>query len=322
MSTGVKIMTEPIYQDDDRNDSDRVIKLISGILIKTPAFNYVITNVTRCIDESPILREPLCMLITGESGVGKSTIISAIEKKHPKTIHEEYNEIPVLTAEIPNPATIKALYGELLIKLGAGYLDKGSVEERRSKLLHQLQLCRVRLIILDEFQHLVERGTKNRIQAVADAIKTLINKSRIPIILVGTPAAAPVLELSPQLSGRFPLREHISAFNWLVRPNEFEKLLLHYEKALPFEMPSGFCDGWNPARIYLATGGYFRVFTTLIREAALIASKYESPRIELQHLAASFDKVLRASRKLRGNPFSMEDREIERWIATLREAQA
>ena len=71
--------------------------------------------------------------------------------------------------------------------LGAGFPDRGSIEEKRIKLLELLRRCKTRLIILDEFQHLVERGTRPRIEAVADAIKTLINQSGIPIILVGHP---------------------------------------------------------------------------------------------------------------------------------------
>ncbi|WP_047237041.1 TniB family NTP-binding protein [Chromobacterium subtsugae] len=309
--------------DDKKYDSIRAMLIkIDQIRVKTPIFNFVLKNMTRCFSESCDRMEPLCMIVTGESGVGKSTLIRAILDLHNPTEHEEFTEKPIIVASIPLPSTIKALYSELLMALGAGFPERGSIEEKRIKLLELLRRCKTRLIILDEFQHLVERGTRPRIEAVADAIKTLINQSGIPIILVGIPSALSVLEYSTQLAGRFPLRSHIRPFDWLNRPQEFVKLLTYYEKALPFDMPSGLADDWNPARIYLATGGYFRLFTSLIREAARTALMQDSPRIEVEHLATSFDTVLRDARRLRGNPFRMDNREIEQWVSTMQGAKA
>ncbi|MCD4504171.1 TniB family NTP-binding protein [Chromobacterium piscinae] len=311
-----------MFEKHDYDGIREQLKKIDQIRVKTPTFKFVLNNMIRCFNESRDRMEPLCMIVTGESGVGKSTLIRAILDLYKPTEHEEFTEKPIIVASIPLPSTIKALYSELLMELGAGFPERGSIEEKRIKLLELLRRCKTRLIILDEFQHLVERGTRQRIEAVADAIKTLINQSGIPIILVGVPSARSVLEYSPQLAGRFPLRAHIPPFDWLNRPQEFVKLLVHYDKALPFEMPSGLADDWNAARIYLATGGYFRLFTSLIREAARTVLMQDSPRIEMEHLAASFDTVLREARRLRGNPFRMDDREIEQWIGTMQEAKA
>lgn len=297
------------------------LKLISEIRVHYPIFNVILSNMERCFEESVDLAEPLCMIITGDTGVGKSTIIKALSDRHPSIKTSEEVNIPVLVATVPLPATIGGLYTSLLTALGAPFPDRGKIEYKRLRLLELLKRCNVRLIILDEFQHLVERGTRQRIDAVADAIKSLINQTTLPFILAGMPAARAVLEYSPQLAGRFPLSEEIPLFNWLEQPTNFERLLNCFEQALPFAKPCGFGDETMPARFYLATGGNFRSFTTLIRDASRSALMQDCVRIEREHLVRSFDSLLAVNRRLRANPFQESNTAIESWINQLRKAQ-
>ncbi|PXX51125.1 TniB family NTP-binding protein [Aquitalea magnusonii] len=295
-----------------------LLKKIAAIRIRYPLFIAILADMDRCLAESPDLREPLCMLITGDTGVGKSTLIDTFKQLHPKQNTVEGTEIPVLEASLQLPVTIGGLFSSILDAMGAPYADRGTVEFKRRRLMELLKRCRVQLVILDEFQHLVERGTRQRIEAVADAIKSLINHSGIPFILVGMPTAHAVLEYSPQLAGRFPLRRDLPSFNWLERPADFERLLTFFEQALPFEKPSGFCDDTLPARFYLATGGNFRAFTTLIYDASRTALMRGGVRIEREQLIRSYHSLLSANRKLRANPFLGDDSAIERWIDQLR----
>lgn len=299
-------------------DIRQQLQLIKDIRVHYPLFSAILSDMGRCLEESVDLAEPLCMIITGDTGVGKSTLIKAIHGRHPPSKQEEGVSIPILIASVPLPATIGGLYTALLTALGAPFPDRGKIEYKRLRLVELLARCHVRMIILDEFQHLVERGTRQRIEAVADAIKSLINQTTLPFILVGMPAACTVLEYSPQLAGRFPLSAEIPAFNWLEQPASFERLLKCFEQALPFEKPSGFCDETIPARFYLATGGNFRSFTTLVRDASRAALMQGCARIEREHLILSFDTLLAVNRRLRANPFQESNTAIERWIDQLR----
>lgn len=306
-----------------KHDPKRVhelLKKIATIRIRYPLFNAILADMERCLTESPYLREPLCMLITGESGVGKSTLIDTFRDLHPSRETDEGTEIPVLIASMQVPATIGALYSGLLDAMKVPFSDRGTIEFKRRRLGELLKRCRTQLVILDEYQHLVERGTRQRIEVVADATKGLINQTAIPFILTGMPAARAVLEHSPQLAGRFPLRTGLSNFNWLERPAEFERLLTCFEQALPFEKPSGFCDDTLPARFYLATGGNFRSFTTLIHYASRTVLMNGGVRIEREQLILSYDKLLATNRRLRANPFQESSTAIEHWVDQLREA--
>ncbi|MFC3530911.1 TniB family NTP-binding protein [Vogesella facilis] len=295
------------------------LRLINEICVHYPAFNSILRDMERCLSESADMAEPLCMMVTGDTGVGKSTLISALYKTRPPSTTSDRVEVPILVAEVPLPATIGGLIAALLAGLGAPFPEKGTIEYKRRRLIELLARCQTLLVILDEFQHLVERGTRQRIETVADALKTLINHSRIPFVLVGMPAARSVLEYSPQLSGRFPIRREIIPFNWLDRPLDFERLLECFEKSLPFEKSSGFTDESIPARFFLATGGNFRAFVTLVRDASRSALLQDCACIEREQLACSYDKLLAKNRRLRANPFRETDKAIEHWVTNLKE---
>jgi hypothetical protein len=117
------------------------------------------------------------------------------------------------------------------------------------------------------------------------------------------------------------LSAEIPFFSWLDQPASFERLLQCFEQALPFDKASGFGDEWMPARFYLATGGNFRSFTTLVRDASRTALMQGCVRIEREHLVRSFDNLLASNRRLRANPFQENNAAIERWVSQLRRCQ-
>ncbi|MEC5207526.1 energy-coupling factor transporter ATP-binding protein EcfA2 [Vogesella perlucida] len=292
------------------------------LLIRHPHFNTILAEMESCLEESDDYPEPQCMLVTGDTGVGKSRLLETFYSLHPRFINGDHTETPVLLASLPLPATIAGFFTALLACLKAPYPDRGNIEYKHTRLIQLLSRSNTRMIILDEFQHLVERGTVRRIEVVADAIKSLINQTGLPFVLVGMPSAAAVLECSPQLAGRFPLRMAISAFNWIEKPTDFERLLSCYEQGLPVDKASGLCDEDMPARLYLATGGNFRALATLIQKAVRMALIQGCPRIEQAHLELCFDRYLAQNRKLRANPFRESAEAIELWVTQLKEARA
>lgn len=290
---------------------------LNHIYIQYPRFTALLFEIERVHQESEIASEPLCMMITGNTGVGKSTLIDQYIKKWPRELSDEGIRIPVLKAEVPLPSTISALVSELLMALGALNPMRGKVEERRARLVELLRRCGVKLIILDEFQHLVERGTPSKIANVADWIKSLINEVGIPFVLVGMPSARAVLEHSDQLARRFKIRREIILLDLARDPGEFHKLLELFDQLLPFSKPAGLMETNLAARIFLATKGVFGHLVTLLREAGRIALITHSARMEVDHMEEAFDLYLSETLQLRANPFQISDKEAAQWIAGL-----
>lgn len=103
--------------------------------------------------------EPEHLVVFGETGVGKSTALERILRKHPKTEHATFTEFPVLYVEVPARCTIARLCSVLLQALGSPFWNKGKDEERQDALIALMKKCKVRLVIIDEINHR-KRGLK------------------------------------------------------------------------------------------------------------------------------------------------------------------
>ena len=72
------------------------------------------------------------------------------------------------------------------------------------------------MLILDEFQHFIDRDSAKVLKTVSDWLKTLILDTNLPIILIGLPEAEQILQLNchSQLSRRFANRCYLGPFVW------------------------------------------------------------------------------------------------------------
>lgn len=166
--------------------------------------------------------------LIGMSGMGKTTAIQRLLARYPRVIyHPEIDvyQIPWLHFEMPKDSKgIKALLSSIIEAIaelipGNTYL-KDHVHSRVTE--HSLQSsvrtllnkhC-VGLLIPDEVQNAVN-NSKQSDQVVMTALTTLANKSRTPVIFVGTPKAKKILGLDLR-QGRRSLGPGLG--NWSALP--------------------------------------------------------------------------------------------------------
>jgi Cdc6-like AAA superfamily ATPase len=147
--------------------------------------------------------EPEYLVLLGETGVGKSTLLKRFLKDHPRIEHPEFTEIPVLYAEIPSRCTIKMLVSHLLSEMRSPFWNRGDELERTRQFVKLLKTTKVRLILLDEVNHLVDRGKEKSHYTVGDWVKQLGTRSGLPIVLTGIPRSKQLFETNEQLADRF-----------------------------------------------------------------------------------------------------------------------
>lgn len=147
--------------------------------------------------------------IIGVSGVGKSTAVERILNLYPQVIeHTEYNGSPLpvtqlvwLKLDCPHNGTLGGLcYGffEMVDKvLGTTYYD----EYKRSRItIDSMMILMERIaqeyylgvLVIDELQHLA--NAKSGSDAMLNFFVTLVNTIGVPVILIGTSKAAPILQ--------------------------------------------------------------------------------------------------------------------------------
>lgn len=155
-------------------------------------FNY------HCVDE-----EPEHIMLIGDPGTGKSTLLKSVAQEHPPIERDDFTEVPVLYARVPPNCTIKKLAGAMLLALGSPFWNKGTEEDRSFQLGKLIPACRTRLIILDEINHVVDRGQSKSHESVADWIKHFSTQVAVSLVLAGIRRSRQLLNANDQFADRF-----------------------------------------------------------------------------------------------------------------------
>lgn len=252
------------------------------------------------------------IMLLGESGVGKSTLLKRFRDQHPPIEHDEYTEVPVLYVEVPAVCSIKKLANTMLLALGSQYWNKGNEIELTLQLRCLLQGCKVRMIILDEVNHLVERGGVKTHHNIADWIKRLSDEMRLPFVLAGIPRAQRLLNTNDQLRSRF--REVI-----VIQPFSVETDMAAKHFCGVLKTFGGLLKGISSIQLshpdiahnfIFATGGRLREIRKLLVRAVELAFEDAVPRLTIAILAQAFSTVIYPNAPDDRNPFHAKFRKV------------
>lgn len=252
----------------------------------------------RCADD-----EPEGLAIVGETGTGKTTLLANFCKRHPRTVHAEFTEVPVLYASIPARCTIKRLAGLLLQVLGSPFWNRGDEEDRTYQLGVLLKACGVRLILLDEVNHLGDRGAAKTHYEVGDWIKQLSRDSGVPIVLAGTPTAAILWETNEQLADRYEVRTLEPLSMEPRRAREFRAVLKAFGQLMAGLQVLNLSEERTTRLIAFASGGRLRDIRKLLVRAVSLAEAEGSSKVTQETLRQAFEQVIYEKAPAKRNPF-------------------
>jgi hypothetical protein len=295
-----KITKDAVGLTDDERKA-----LVERMHITFPRFKRVLDKIAYCHQHSKIAAEPECLLITGLQGAGKTTLCREYVRKYPRKITREGRIIPVLSTFVPSITTKKSLPTKLLHALGDGAAEKGTSVTQTLRIINRVDDCGVEIIILDEFQHFIDRDSSAVLVNVSDWLKDLINETKKPVVLVGMPHSEVVLRANPQLERRFSMRESLEPFGWgtTAKQGEFKFFLEHLDRHLPLPKRSNLSDHEMAFRIFCATYGLIGYVMKLVRRAAIMAIDRATDCLDIELLAEAYDERLAAGISGRVNPF-------------------
>ncbi|MCF6205824.1 MAG: TniB family NTP-binding protein [Sulfurovum sp.] len=178
------------------------------------------------------------LLVIGDSNMGKTTILERFMRQNPPVEYQdEHNmyrtRIPVVMIQAPTIADEKNLYASILNQFWTSFRPSDTTIKLRHHMYSQMRECDVQMLIIDEIHNLLDTTTIKQRQ-IMNAIKTLGNELKIPIVAVGINTAATILSNDPQLASRYSV---VKLGAWSL-DREFLGLLKGFEKRLPLRKPS------------------------------------------------------------------------------------
>ena len=291
------------------NEGQVALERAEDTLIRYPRFRELHEDIKECQELSKIAGEPQCMSLEGPTGAGKTTLIKDYARQFPRYETRTGTRIPIFYLETPSPVTVKGLAQKMLEELGDPAAHKGNQPALNSRLIHFIKGCAVELVILDDFQHLIDSETEKILAKVSNWLKVLIKETGVPFLVIGIEGKVEViLKANSQLSRLFAVRETLTSFQWdLANPDtiqEFADFIRATEEvvglALPWQSDS---DVDLLYRLYYATDGVIANIMNLMRGAGRLARKQGVDRLEMEVLTTVFDKRLAKHLGKSINPF-------------------
>ncbi len=236
--------------------------------------------------------EPRHTLLVGDAGAGKTWIAKHLLNKYPPFEEGGAKIIPILFVETPSTPTIKSMAEQILHALGDPLSYKGSAELKSVRALELLKRCKVEMIVFDEFQHFLDHGWYNSLQAVADWLKSFIDKAEVPCVLMGLPRCEVILQVNEQLRRRFSTRVELSRFSMETadEEREFRSVLMALDKRLPTEMLSDLASPDLAIRLYYASNGLIGYLRKLLTRSFELMVRENRSNIGIELLATSFQE--------------------------------
>lgn len=214
---------------------------------------------------------PKSMMIIGPSGVGKSVIVEEFRRQHPAIETDDRTVQPVVYTGLRGKVNVNGILTLLLDALHDPSPERGRTVDKVCRAGKLIQLCGVRMVIIDEIQQTLPEHTTARAQEAADLIKSLIDETHVPFVLVGVNDSIRLLQAQntgdptrDQLRRRFRRTMEIEPYN--VESASWKRLLSAFQKALGVPCIDLTSEEMSH-RIYLATFGLIGRVSNLLEEA-------------------------------------------------------
>jgi len=236
-------------------DKERFLKT----LVHYADFDRVLDAIEE-VHRSHLSSRAKSLIITGLSGLGKSTAMNFHQEKYPD--RENGDVIPILRINLHSVPTDKGIVDAILCKIDPYASNKSHLNSlhMKNRLLKLLDQYSVEMIVIDEIQHILPgHNERKRMQHFIDSLKHLIDETGLPFILIGQPSASDILSFEDPGSGeenqlRQRFRNTIELSSIPYESHAWKKVINAYRSELSMDSID-FTEGELGLRFHAASKG-------------------------------------------------------------------
>jgi hypothetical protein len=262
-------------------DADRIAFVRTDRWIGFAQAEAALERLNTLVDYPPRDRMP-CLLIYGETGMGKTKIIRKFERQHPPKPNQAtgVTQRRLVAAQAPAEPFERDLYRELLAAIGAPGLIGGSLTREKEVCRSLLRTIGARVIVLDEINGMLA-GTYRQQRIFLNALRFLANDLKVALVCAGTDLARQALLSDAQLAERF---EAFALKPW-TNDAAFARLLRSLAAMLPLQAPSDLDSPEVRERLLTLSDGVTSRIFSLVETAAVAAIRSGRERIDAESFA-------------------------------------
>ncbi|WP_448565927.1 TniB family NTP-binding protein [Thalassotalea ganghwensis] len=250
------------------------LKTFNNCFIEHPQIKQIYNDFDSLREARLFQSDPKCMLLTGDTGVGKSHLINHYKNKTFSSEGKSPERVPVLISRISSTRGLANTLMQILSDLdqfGSNYRQYNTGDSDLAKqVVKVLKRANVELLIINEFQELIEFKTVQERQTIANSLKYISEEARISIVLVGMPWAEQIAD-EPQWSSRLIIRRDLEYFSLAKERDYYLRYLMSLAQHMPFDSPPSLHDAHTAVALFSASRGENRALKTLLSEAIKVS---------------------------------------------------
>lgn len=325
MTDKIQPDSEGFYPNDitetlsNANPEKKAILLdVARIIVEGERYALAMEWLEECLLEANTGYEATTGLLYGPPGVGKSTALRRFLKKYGKSYEtREGTKRAVIRVVTPSNPNLGTLFDAMLNALGAGAVLGGKNPDKKSAVIAQLKCQGVKLVMFDEFTHVIEDRTHRFAANVAREIKEMLSEGRCQCVLAGTTDL-------PALHGIYPQFRRRSGGDHFIAPfdpedpddlEEWKDIMEAVGSELPIKVVNALDGEKRALDLLVSTHGVMDNVMKLLFRATSIAYDAGANRITDQHLADAFHKMRRGDVDTT-NPFGKPTKSVSKPTVT------